>query len=100
MIKLWHDDLREAPNASWTIARTNAEALELLRTGNVIECSLDHDLGVLEDGFELAETMAAEGLLPCRINIHSWNYSGARRMAAVLTAAGAENVTTEEARYL
>jgi NAD+-processing family protein with receiver domain len=100
MIKLWHDDIREAPDASWTVARTNEQALTILRTLPVIECSLDHDLGLEENGLQLAQTMAEEKLFPARINIHSWNYWGSEAMAQVLREAGAPVVTREEARSL
>ncbi len=51
-IKLWHDDVRPAPEG-WTWARTNEKAMEILKAGNVIAASLeyviaaslDHDLG-------------------------------------------------------
>src|SRR5439155_2676500 len=46
-MKVWLDDRRSPyPDPdSWTWVRTPAEAIELLKTGEVTEISLDHDLG-------------------------------------------------------
>lgn len=102
-MKLWHDDIRRPP-AGWTWARTNGEALELLRSGTVVEASLDHDLGLHEldpadyespevlkgsgsqTGFDLVKLMVAEGLVPRRVRIHSWNPPAALRMAEYLVS--------------
>ena len=46
---LYVDDLRDAPDESWTLAKTIAEAKRHLASGNVERCSLDHDLGACED---------------------------------------------------
>lgn len=43
-MKLWIDDLRPAPEG-WLWAKTPAEALGYLTTGNISEVSFDHDLG-------------------------------------------------------
>lgn len=46
-MKLWLDDERQPWKhgcLGWTWAKTAAEAIELLKTGNVEEASLDHDL--------------------------------------------------------
>jgi Cyclic-phosphate processing Receiver domain len=113
-IKLWHDDVRPAPEG-WTWARTNDEAKQYLGTGLVTEISMDHDLGVPapatpieemtreefnqwmsrrgngpETGEDLARWMAREGIIPTKITIHSWNPSGAERMAGHLLNAGGD----------
>jgi hypothetical protein len=108
-MKLWHDDIRPAPEG-WVWARTNTEAKMHLRTGYVEEISMDHDLGAQglppvvtdqmtpeefreymtirgtgeETGLGLAQWMALQGCIPEKITIHSWNPTGAARMAAVL----------------
>jgi hypothetical protein len=106
-IKLWHDDIRRPPDDTWTWARTNKEALDYLYHGNVVECSLDHDLGLHdidpdipdadtyfagvwseEDGYSLVEAMIAENLVPPKVTIHSWNPPGAARMARRLKDVG------------
>ena len=108
-MKLWHDDVRPPPEG-WVWARTNAVAKELLETGSVTECSLDHDLGfhdVLrpddpeslakvvrphglteETGLDLVNWMVATGCVPAKVTIHSWNPDGATVMAASLIASG------------
>ncbi len=48
-MKLFVDDVRDAPDESWTVARTAEEAIWMLARGGVEVLSLDHDLG--EDGF-------------------------------------------------
>lgn len=44
-VRLWHDDVRPAPDATWTWARTNDAAKAILDARPVTEISLDHDLG-------------------------------------------------------
>ncbi len=44
MLKLFLDDLRTAPNDTWTTVRTADEAIEWLSRGIVAIASLDHDL--------------------------------------------------------
>lgn len=114
-VKLWHDDVRPAPEG-WLWARTNDEAKEILRTGKVVEISMDHDLGAQmyplnhidtmsmeefhaymsqrgdgpETGEDLARWMAREKIIPKKITIHSWNPGGAERMAGHLLGAGGD----------
>jgi hypothetical protein len=45
MSRLWVDDLREPPDHDWAVARTSAEAVEMLSTTDYDTLSLDHDLG-------------------------------------------------------
>lgn len=109
MVRLWHDDVRPAPEG-WIWARTNDDAKRILGTGVVGEISLDHDLGwheyaeedmdadtILagippkwgeETGMDLVHWMIAHDLVPEKITIHSWNPGGAKRMAAALNGAG------------
>ncbi len=107
-MKLWHDDVRPPPEG-WVWARTNAEAIALLETASVTECSLDHDLGFHdalrpddpeslaevshrrvtdETGLDLVDWMVAAGRVPAKVTIHSWSDDGARAMAASLIAGG------------
>ena len=91
-MKVWHDDERMPPDESWRWARTNAEAIELLETGDVDEIDLDRD--ILKDGkwFESGELlvrwMIENGRVPEKVTIHSWHLYGARRMYLMLNAAG------------
>lgn len=43
-LKIWLDDMRPAPDG-WRWVRTVEEAIELMSSGEVVEASLDHDLG-------------------------------------------------------
>lgn len=113
--RLWLDDLRPPPDATWTWARTVERAKELLTLYRFDECSLDHDMGLHEldvddsdpeywdklislanalrpkheeSGFDLVEWMIESGNVPETITIHSWNPGGAQRMAARFANAG------------
>lgn len=109
-MKLWHDDIRTPPDNSWEWARTNEQAQEFLKTGDVKVCSLDHDLGLdsveidpnvnpwryyeqagdspYGTGVDLVEWMVENHLVPDQITIHSWNPEGAIRMAKTFNDAG------------
>ena len=52
-MRLWLDDVRNAPEG-WVHVRTPDEAIHLLRSGEVEEISLDHDLALVDgDGREI-----------------------------------------------
>lgn len=112
VLRLWHDDIRPAPNG-WVWARTNEEAKAVLRTGEVAEISLDHDLGLdhyseaevnanpellfgkgqsEQTGMHLVVWMIEEARVPGIVTIHSWNPAGASRMRDALKASGYGNV--------
>jgi len=98
-MKLWLDDTRPAPDG-WHWARTADEAIEALRTGHVVEASLDHDLGHCDacegctgylrspcecrchlSGTFLVNWMATENVWPAtKPRVHSANPVGAERM--------------------
>lgn len=102
-MKLWHDDVRPAPDG-WVWVKTNAEAQEILLRYVVLECSLDHDLGGEPDesvesmlqrgdspngsGLDLIRWMIAKDCVPPKVFIHSWNPVGAQNMASELRHAG------------
>lgn len=99
MVKLWHDDVRPAPEG-WVWATDNKTAQMILEDRAVSECSLDHDLGAEGSsiftkgsspdgtGYDLVKWMIENDCVPQKITIHSWNGVGARRMAQTLNAAG------------
>lgn len=112
-MRLWLDDIRPAPSG-WEWARTNVQAQEFLLTGQVVECSLDHDLGYHdveipddpeqllevitlhgtseETGYDLVCWMLENNLVPKKVTIHSWNPDGAKRMAARLSRLSSEDI--------
>lgn len=114
-MRIWHDDVRAAPESGWEWVRTNDEAIKYLQhKGLVEEISLDHDLGhhnleLPQDPDELAEVMYKAGQseqtgmdlvtwmiehdrVPAKIRIHSWNPSGAKLMSETLRRHGYECV--------
>lgn len=102
-MKLWLDDYRPMPAATFTHwAKTAAEAIAFLETGAVEFISLDHDLcdehyAKQEDaslegtGYSVAlwiEEAVAEGRIACpEWQIHSMNPSGRDRIRAAMISA-------------
>lgn len=91
-MKLWLDDIREAPEG-WVHFTSPWKALEaILRHGDMIEeWSLDHDLGDnVPTGYDflcMIELLVAKGLevhIPAEVNIHSANPAGRDNMLAAL----------------
>ena len=98
-MKVWLDDRREAP-AGWLHVRTPDEAIALLRSGQVEEISLDHDLGLFTTegkewtGYAVLEWLEREVVtgtaafdIPI-ISIHSANPVGRRRMERAIASIG------------
>jgi Cyclic-phosphate processing Receiver domain len=89
-VKVWLDDVREAPDG-WVHVTTPGEAIELLRSGEVEEISLDHDLGLAtpeseRTGYDVLAWLE-EAVATCPwnhrvpvIHIHSANPVGSQRM--------------------
>lgn len=109
--RLWFDDVRPPPDDTWVWARTNEEAKFLFANSQVVECSLDHDMGMdevelpadvdealdilaehqkraSETGLDLVHWMVETGNVPPKVTIHSWNLAGAQNMAARLNRHG------------
>ena len=91
-IRIWLDDVREAP-AGWTRAYTAREAIALLEAGGVVEISLDHDLGdeaTCGTGNVVAcwieEAVATRGFVPPTIRVHSANVVGRARMEQAIAS--------------
>lgn len=89
-MRLWLDDIRMPPDASWHWVKTSAEALAAL-TSDVTELSLDHDLGGDDTAIRVAnaiERKAREGLLNRIVwHVHSANPVGAARLRAAMQGA-------------
>ncbi len=74
--------------------KTASEAIAFLESGNVVEASLDHDLGdpdEVGDGYRVAvwiEEQAANDLSyePPILHVHSSNVSGRRRLEAAIAS--------------
>ena len=88
-MKIYLDDERIAP-AGWVQVRWPGEAIELLKTGNVIELSLDHDLGDDERGtgydvlLWLEEQVVCGLFTPPVIHVHTANPAARVRMEAAV----------------
>jgi hypothetical protein len=94
-MKVWLDDIRTPPDASWTWVRTVADAIQQMETGEVSQASLDHDLGQDDDGRELPEGrtlvywMAEHDCWPSEaITVHSANVVGVSYMVGMIERYG------------
>ena len=90
-MKVYLDDERVTPNG-WTRVYWPSEAIELLKSGQVTEISLDHDLGDDERGtgydvvLWIEEQVALHGFIPPKISVHSANVSARAKMEAGIRA--------------
>ena len=86
-MKVFLDDLRPTPEG-WVRAYWPDEAIELLRSGEVEEISLDHDLGDDSRGtgydvvLWIEEAVATSSFTPPVISVHSANSSARAKMEA------------------
>lgn len=84
-IWLWLDDERPMPSAYTHLAKTATEAIDIIKSGQVVVVSLDHDLGDgCGTGYEVAkyiEENAVKGMLPpIRCYVHSMNVVGQKNI--------------------
>ncbi|HET7478362.1 MAG TPA: cyclic-phosphate processing receiver domain-containing protein [Rubrobacteraceae bacterium] len=88
-MRMWLDDLRPPPRG-WVWVRTVEEAIPLLAAGDVVEASMDHDLGEgVEEGYALVLWMAEHDIWPGHaLEVHSANPVGAERMCGVIERYG------------
>ncbi len=90
-MKVYLDDERETPDG-WVRVYWPDEAIELLKSGEVEEISLDHDLGDDERGtgydvvLWLEEQVIVHGMNPPIIRVHSANSSAREKMEAGIAA--------------
>jgi hypothetical protein len=84
------DDVRNAPNNSWVVVRNYERCIELLETGKVEHLSLDHDLGGILTGYDVAlwieERVWTGSFYPPIIEIHSANPVGRRNIEAAIAS--------------
>ena len=84
-MKVYLDDERQTPDG-WVRVYWPDEAIELLRTGNVTEISLDHDLGDDDRGtgydvvLWIEEAVYTANFVPPIIRVHSANSSARQKM--------------------
>lgn len=92
-MKLWVDDIRPAPDETWTVAHNYDAAIFWLAQRGIKLVSLDHDLGEDRTGYDIVcaiERWMIEGdYKPPAIDVHSANPVGRRNiMAAVRSIEG------------
>lgn len=85
-MNVWLDDERPMPSDYHIHVRTAEDAIALLETGKVTKISLDHDLGQVKTGYDVAkwiEENAANGSLKkLRIRVHTQNPVGRKNICA------------------
>lgn len=82
-MKLYVDDIRKAPDG-WVLAENFDKAVALLEMRPMEALSLDHDLGELASGYDIAKYMIAHGIWPKNIYCHSMNPVGRINILALL----------------
>lgn len=89
-LKLYLDDVRPCPEG-WVLAHDCPEAMDiLLKHFGTFEVSLDHDLGEDENGKEkqngctLILWFNAMQIFPTKVQLHTANPVGRRRMLSML----------------
>ena len=91
MSKVYLDDERDTPDG-WIRVYWPEEAIELLKTGQVEEISLDHDLGDDErgNGYDVVlwieEAVFTEGFIAPKMKVHSANVSARIKMESGIRA--------------
>lgn len=84
-MKVYLDDERNTPDG-WIRVYWPEEAIELLKSGEVTELSLDHDLGDDDHGtgydvvLWIEEAVFTQGFFPPKIKVHSANTSARKKM--------------------
>ncbi len=90
-MRIYLDDVRPAP-PGWRQVRWPDEAITLLKTGNVREISLDHDLGddARGTGYDvlawIEEAVATCDFDPPVIHVHTANPPARNRMLSAVAA--------------
>jgi len=87
-LKIYLDDIRKAPEG-WTKVISAEMAIQLLKTGDVEEISLDHDLGEnKKTGYDVAKWIEKQvlikGFISPIILVHSANPVGRQNIEAAI----------------
>lgn len=95
-MRVFLDDLRSPPDATWVVVRTARAALDLLERGGVTEISLDNDLGDGEpEGYTVAnwierQTFTNPDFRVPKLRVHSANAVARARMTITIERIEAE----------
>lgn len=95
MKKLYVDDIRDAPDSSWDIARNYRQAIHMLETNNYDVVSLDHDLGDFDKdtkreytGYDIllwiVERKEAGLTYPADVRVHTANVPAGFKMRSTI----------------
>lgn len=91
-LRVWLDDVRRAP-PGWVHVSWPNEVIDLLRSGEVAQLSLDHDLGddARGTGYDVLrwieeQVHTSDFVPPLTINAHSANTAARKRMEAAIDA--------------
>jgi hypothetical protein len=85
MMRVFVDDTRRPPSDEWILARNFDEAIHLLGTRDVIEVSLDHDLGIeSRSGYDICKWMVENDVWPRYVCVHTANPVGRDNMLQLL----------------
>lgn len=101
MINVYLDDLRDCPEG-FVLAKNCEEALELLANKKVDILSLDHDLGVdnegklLLSGYDFVKEFCSQGMHANKIYIHTDNPVGREAMLQTLLASRKRGFISED----
>lgn len=100
-MKLWVDDMRDAPDESWTEVRKVQPAITLLSNFHFEEISLDHDIENRPDdetfkpiahyiGMKYDQRVLRDIVkpIPPKITIHSINPTGSKEIQDILLSYG------------
>jgi hypothetical protein len=90
-MKLFIDDIRNAPDDTWVVARTNTEAIRIMYTNRdrITHISFDHDCGDSNESFQASAYYLAlliellQDYLPV-ITVHSANPIGVEKIKSIL----------------
>lgn len=88
-MKIWLDDMRAAPKG-WIRVTNYDDCIKILESGKVCYLSLDHDLGTLETGYDVAtwieQKVWQEAFYPPVIEVHSANPVGRKKIEAAIAS--------------
>lgn len=92
-MKLWIDDIRDAPDNTWIVARSLPDAMDLLKVFRMAECtpfvvSFDHDLGGPDTTRPIVRWMAEHDWWPLACRVHSANPVGHQWLTEMITRYG------------
>lgn len=89
-MKLWIDDLRDPPDATWHWVKTSADALLCLKhfASDISEVSFDHDLGGDDTVMPFVQEVEARAFQgrgdPFVWHVHSANPVGRKNIVAAM----------------